>query len=65
VGFRLHQEGYNWLVKYTQKMVEELHLRLEAPGLSADDTNLIRGDIRMCRRIEEDARRAYETGTML
>lgn len=41
--------------------IEDLHLRLEAPGLDVDTTNLIRGQIQEVRCSIEDVVYAYET----
>lgn len=62
MGVRLDRDGYNWVVKYTSGMIKENHLRLEAPGLDHDETNMIRGEIRAMRRMDEEALRAIETG---
>jgi hypothetical protein len=45
--------------------IEDLHLRLEAPGLDIDTTNLIRGQIQEVRCSMEDVLYAYETAGSL
>lgn len=61
---RLHEDGYLWIVKHTKTMVEELHMRLEAP-VGVDETNMLRGRIIQARDFMADAKRAYETGVAI
>lgn len=61
----LHHDGLKWIENYTKNMIKELHLRLEAPHLDHDETNILRGEIRRSRLILEDAIHAVETGQMI
>lgn len=61
----LEHNGLKWIENWSKKMVDELHLRLEAPGTDFDTTNLIRGQIQGVRRCVEDANRAHATGEMI
>lgn len=55
----LDYSGLKWIENWSNSMIDELHLRLEAPGMDLDQTNLYRGQIQCARRAVEDARMAY------
>lgn len=58
----LEYSGLKWIENWSNTMIEELHLRLEAPGMDLEQTNLYRGQIQCARRAMEDAKRAYLAG---
>lgn len=58
----LEYSGLKWIENWSNTMIDELHLRLEAPSMDLGQTNLYRGQIQAARRVAEDAKRAYGAG---
>lgn len=65
MAVQLHHDGLKWIEKYTENVIKELHLRLEAPHLDSTESDIIRGEIRRSRLILEDATDAVATGKMI